>query len=397
MKPNASQTHPGRFAVYFLLMFAGLASAVLGLVYQETLLIGIGAVFIVVTLFAFRSTIPLTVSAWALVWMLVGALVGASFGLYLGTVAEAMVGIIGAAVLGATVGVVLLGGGLGGALGAPVFPGVKVMVLPRAAARGLFFIGAVIGGILGVIGLREGVTTVFGPIGGGVVALGSLGFVVGLFLGNRRIDDTDTLEEAWGYTHEETSVPPKRGKRIISNPGILMCSVGVDSEFAALIAQDRLIYQGHYKNITECQAVTVSDFVAFISDKTFDIVHLFVNIEADGTIEGVSGIEVLEYLLKADAKLIISASSNSHVFNADQLPKVNLVMTLDRGGDKFGKFFKELFELVAKGESLMTAWVKLVPQASGPWMEKVPSTVFIPGWGDVRFIPWTEEDISRNN
>ena len=110
-------------------------------------------------------------------------------------------------------------------------------------------------------------------------------------------------------------------------------------------------------------------------------------IEADGTIEGVSGIEVLEYLLKADAKLIVSARSNSYVFNADQLPKVNLVMTLDRRDDKFGNFFKELFELIANGESLMMAWVKLVPQASGPWMEKLPSTIFVPGGGDVTFIP----------
>jgi len=205
MKSRASQNHPGRFAIYFLLMFAGLAWAVLGVGYQEPLLIGIGAVFILATVFAFRSMVPLSVSAWALVGMLLGGLVGASFGLYVGYVAEAMVGIIGAAVLGATAGVVLLGGGLAGALGAPVFPGVKVVLLPRVVAQGLFFIGAMIGGILGVIGLREVVTTVFGPIGGGAVALGSLGLVVGLFLGNRRIEYTDIQEEAREYTREETS------------------------------------------------------------------------------------------------------------------------------------------------------------------------------------------------
>ena len=205
MKSKASQNHPGRFAIYFLLMFAGLAWAVLGVGYQEPILIGIGAVFILATVFAFRSMVPLSVSAWALVGMLLGGLVGASFGLYVGYVAEAMVGIIGAAVLGATAGAVLLGGGLAGALGAPVFPGVKVVILPRVVAQGLFFLGAMIGGILGVIGLREAVTTVFGPIGGGAVALGSLGLMVGLFLGSRRIEDTDIQEEAEEYTHAETS------------------------------------------------------------------------------------------------------------------------------------------------------------------------------------------------
>jgi hypothetical protein len=162
-------------------------------------------VFIVVTVFAFRSIVPLAVSAWALVGMLLGGLAGASLGLSLGNVAEGMAGIIGAAVLGATAGVVLLGGGLAGALGVPVFPGVKVVVLPRAVAQGLFLIGALIGGILGVIGLREAVTTVFGPIGGGVVALGSLGFVVGLFLGNRRIENTGTPVAPSEHTHQETS------------------------------------------------------------------------------------------------------------------------------------------------------------------------------------------------
>ena len=184
-----------------------------------------------------------------------------------------------------------------------------------------------------------------------------------------------------------SAVPPKQERRTISNPEILICSVGVDNELAGLIAQDRSIYQGHYENITECQAATVSDLVEFIGDKTFDIVHLLVDIEGDGTIEGVSGIRLLEYLLKAGAKLIILARSNSYVFNADQLPKVNIVMTLDREGDKFVNFFKELFDLMAKGESLMMAWVKLAPQASGPWMEKLPSTIVVPGWGDVRFIP----------
>jgi hypothetical protein len=203
MKSNESQTHPGRFAVFFLLMFAGMALAVLGFGYQEELLIGIGAAFILVTLFAFRSIIPLTVSAWALVGMLLGGLVGAGLGLSLGQVAEALVGIIGAAVLGATVGAIL-SVGVQGVFGIPVFPGVSIVVLPRTLAQGLLIIGVIVGAFIGVIGLREPVTTVFGPVGGGTVALGSLGLIIGLFLGNRRIEDTATLEEAREYTYEET-------------------------------------------------------------------------------------------------------------------------------------------------------------------------------------------------
>ena len=60
---------------------------------------------------------------------------------------------------------------------------------------------------------------------------------------------------------------------------------------------------------------------------------------------------------------------------------------LDRRGERFRDFFRDLFGLMANGESFFMSWVKLAPQAEGPWMEKLPSTYVVTTRGDIKFIP----------
>jgi hypothetical protein len=179
-------------------------------------------------------------------------------------------------------------------------------------------------------------------------------------------------------------------KNTVKEPKILICSIG-----DAPVAPDKLIYQPHFNNITEQNSPTVTDFFSFMTGKTFDIVHLFVKVEANGTVQGKPGIQLLEYLSKADVKLIMFATNNPgdnyiKAF-ANNRPKnlgnMNIVMTLDREGDKFTNFFKELFDLMAKGKSMPMAWVQIIPQAEGPWQEKAPSTIFDAGRGHIKFTP----------
>lgn len=55
----------------------------------------------------------------------------------------------------------------------------------------------------------------------------------------------------------------------------------------------------------------------------------------------------------------------------------NAVITLERKGDAFGRFFRELFTLMFGGTDMIDAWVKLAPQvpsqqSDGPVMIMVP-------------------------
>ncbi|BCM94370.1 hypothetical protein IAD21_06277 [Abditibacteriota bacterium] len=180
-----------------------------------------------------------------------------------------------------------------------------------------------------------------------------------------------------------------RGKNKIENPAILLCTLGSASAFP----QDTAIYQP-YPNIAEFKANTLSELANFLSGKTFDIVHLFVEFADDGTIEGQAGMQLVELLTKADTKLAIFACDNSiekymAAFPAGQrqgVSNMHLVLTLDRNGENFFTFFKGIFELMAKGKSMPMAWVTLAPQHDGPWMEKMPGCVFEANRGQLKFV-----------
>jgi hypothetical protein len=180
----------------------------------------------------------------------------------------------------------------------------------------------------------------------------------------------------------------------IKDPRILLCSIGRDNQDAELLMEDRSIYQDCYKNLVEYRAKDISDFLAFIQDKSFDIAHLFIDIDADGTLEGQPIPQVMKQLEQRGAKLVLFADNGpaknpTKGFHADNTRgiRVNFVVTIDRRGERFRKFFKDLFTLMANGESLFMAWVKIAPQAEGPWMDDLPSTYVSVGRGELKFVP----------
>jgi hypothetical protein len=67
-------------------------------------------------------------------------------------------------------------------------------------------------------------------------------------------------------------------------------------------------------------------------------------------------------------------------------PSINLVVTLNRNGEHFGHFFKSLFQMMWKGESMPIAWVELAPQ--GPVQpDDIPATICLMEAGQVSFAP----------
>ena len=65
---------------------------------------------------------------------------------------------------------------------------------------------------------------------------------------------------------------------------------------------------------------------------------------------------------------------------------VDLIITVNRNGEAFGRFFRSLFELMLTGVSMPMAWVTLAPQ--GPYAsEDNPDMIFHTEAGGLTFAP----------
>jgi hypothetical protein len=86
---------------------------------------------------------------------------------------------------------------------------------------------------------------------------------------------------------------------------------------------------------------------------------------------------------RAGASLLVVASNNpsEHIVAANKLPGpryASLVFTIDRNGDGFGRFFKEIFTLMKAGKTMPMAWAKIAPQHESVMPKYAPATVFLP-------------------
>jgi len=186
----------------------------------------------------------------------------------------------------------------------------------------------------------------------------------------------------------------KRVNNTVKNPKILLASIRAGHE--QLFTQDCDIYQGQFNGIfndtTEYRAANISEFFEFINGKTFDIVHLFADIETNGTIQDVSGTEFLKKLSASEVKVLIFASDNPGdnyvAFSKDigkNIKPMNLVMTIERKGDLFPSFFKSLFGFMAFGHTMPMAWVELAPQNVNKTGSDTPGAIFSAGLGSLKF------------
>jgi len=97
-----------------------------------------------------------------------------------------------------------------------------------------------------------------------------------------------------------------------------------------------------------------------------------------------------EIIRDSGAAVVVVASPNSgESYNAAAKEKpygsANLVMTLDRKGDAFGRFFQKLFGEMKRGKSMPIAWVKLAPQGPHSVHTDVPDTIFLCELGQLAF------------
>lgn len=114
-----------------------------------------------------------------------------------------------------------------------------------------------------------------------------------------------------------------------------------------------------------------------------DVLFLYCRFEPSGKILGQQA-SVRSLIRDSTARVVVIASevpadflSNREfqaAFGKGDNPPVNLVMTLNRNGENFGRFFRSLFGMMWKGVSMPLAWVQLAPQ--GPVQpDDIPGTI----------------------
>jgi hypothetical protein len=129
--------------------------------------------------------------------------------------------------------------------------------------------------------------------------------------------------------------------------------------------------------------------VVDLAAPTCDVLFLYAELTAEGAVLG-STRGLREIIRDSGAKVVIVASANpsGHYIRAGkQKPygQANLVMTLDRHGDAFGRFFLALFSKMKRGASMPTAWVELNPQVPGREQSDCPGAIFACEIGPLTF------------
>jgi len=121
-----------------------------------------------------------------------------------------------------------------------------------------------------------------------------------------------------------------------------------------------------------------------------DVLFLYASVGEDGSIHGTATSTLRQLAADAGASILVLASNNTgeHVTAAakrDGPKQASLVLTLNRGGENFAKFFHELFAQMISGKAMPVAWVAIAPQHESVMPANVPSTIFIPEGGAVSF------------
>ncbi len=176
----------------------------------------------------------------------------------------------------------------------------------------------------------------------------------------------------------------------IPNPKVLVCSV--DSRFNETVIADHTVYRRFFPDSTAAVLDDISELLEFVR-RGYDIVHLLCDVSAAGFIrdlrdQTISGTELIDACLAANVKLLWIASDNPadgyiHGFDTKHA-RLNLVMTLQRNGEKFPRYLNALLSEMNSGKGMPVAWNTLSPQIPGMQHDS-PDAIFIAGRGQVQF------------
>lgn len=182
------------------------------------------------------------------------------------------------------------------------------------------------------------------------------------------------------------------GQQASTGSKVLVCSL--DPRLRDALRTDSLVYSRHYQSVDAALFPSINDLIRALT-KGYDIVHLFCPLALGGLLadesgETLLGSELIKKCCEKNVKLLWVANENKvdHYvkgFKPAGRP-LNLIMTINRGGEKFAGFLDKLLSRISSGERLPNAWVALVPQAGGPFQEDFPSLIFSAGRANAQML-----------
>jgi len=165
-----------------------------------------------------------------------------------------------------------------------------------------------------------------------------------------------------------------RGQKI-KNPrlGILDLTAGKSD---ALVSEDRAALANLFAAV-EVTTETVPKC---------DVLFLYATLGEGGALVGTE--RYLRVTIReSGARIVVVASENPDPKPSKPGPgdaRANLVITLQRNGEKFPRFFRELFTRMKKGQTMPMAWVRIVPQGPSSKHDDCPDTIFLMEAGPLR-------------
>jgi hypothetical protein len=170
---------------------------------------------------------------------------------------------------------------------------------------------------------------------------------------------------------------------IVSRPRIAFANLA-GASCAQIAAQDRADVGRLFGDNVEPATSSV---------KACDVLFLYCEFEPSGSIIGqqsslrdlirTSGASVAIVASQVPENVVKSAGFQKAVGRGAN-PPVNLVITNNRNGETFGRFFKSLFQQMLMGVPMPMAWVKLAPQGLQQ-SQDIPGTICLMEAGQVIF------------
>jgi hypothetical protein len=162
------------------------------------------------------------------------------------------------------------------------------------------------------------------------------------------------------------------GRVRIRNPKLGLLNHGGE-EFTAIVNEDRAALGSLFDEVIVSGGGSVPEC---------DVLFVYARLEPDGSLRGAAEPTLRHAAARAHCSIVVSAANNESdrvvAASKSQGPKgASLVLTLDRKGDGFSQFFKELFTLMKSGKTMPTAWVKMAPQHTSLMPQPTPETIFL--------------------
>ena len=173
---------------------------------------------------------------------------------------------------------------------------------------------------------------------------------------------------------------------------VLVCAL--DNRFDDVLKGDSEVYGQYYRATTTAVLPSIQALLGRLEQK-YDIVHLFCDVTANGTItdasgKEITGTELIQRCCDQNVKLLWCGSDNSPEryikgFGA-RGKRLNLVMTLKRKGPNFPGFLQKLLSRMAYGDTMPVGWNDLCPQIPGSDHPDAPESIFFAGRGGVKLL-----------